>query len=454
MLRHLYSTGFGGPGSRAWPAPLPFLRRPTDWIFHPIGDPASERDFPSLAATTGNAGFSGGPCVASPAVTMGVAGSSGGSCAAWEVKSRDDCPSRQEYPPHTGWLTPKVVPPAALTAPEAHAGEHRIASGIVTPSPPPAKGGKRGREPIPADSWLDWHLDEVATRLKTGVDDPISESGAASWATWAVAWVPPSSAASADAPSYQTAWSNVPMSDATAQAAWKTSSASPLLAEKAGGALVQSGPPTANFVSTSSPAILESSPSGVLGTSASSQIFAKRYRAPSCNRLDNAKVILKDGGHDVISPGLSTMPSTTPTPAPQATPTKESTLPSEPKPPITPFIPTAESKSLHDVAPGSTQPRQHEREHEGALFQGRPPTLQRPSTAHTSGNALSKRQSRRQDRIPQVVVWEAVTQVCRHRRKWDTEPAYMAKCAAGGGYRALPGLGKVHGGGLGALIRR
>ena len=59
---------------------------------------------------------------------------------------------------------------------------------------------------------------------------------------------------------------------------------------------------------------------------------------------------------------------------------------------------------------------------------------------------MSKRQSRSQDRIPQVVVWEAVTQVCRHRRKWDTEPAYMAKRVAGGACRALPGFGKVHGG--------
>ena len=44
------------------------------------------------------------------------------------------------------------------------------------------------------------------------------------------------------------------------------------------------------------------------------------------------------------------------------------------------------------------------------------------------------------------MVWEAVAQVCRHRRKWDTEPAYMTKCTAGGSRRALPGFGKVHGG--------
>ena len=49
-------------------------------------------------------------------------------------------------------------------------------------------------------------------------------------------------------------------------------------------------------------------------------------------------------------------------------------------------------------------------------------------------------------RKPAHVAWDAVTAICRHRRRWDTEVTYRDKMSKEGAYRCLPGVGKVHGG--------
>ena len=47
------------------------------------------------------------------------------------------------------------------------------------------------------------------------------------------------------------------------------------------------------------------------------------------------------------------------------------------------------------------------------------------------------RQVRRSSRKPSAVAWDTVVTICRHRRKWDSDPLYRQKCGA---VRVLPGL--------------